>query len=564
MYLLNIQISNISLLTFASLLSAFILGLFIRWQFKKKSKEFTFNDLRYESASYQEVLHSLKNQQFLVNITNYINTSGNFNYKIQKTLSLLGKYTEVDRIYIFEEIFQGRFISNTYEWCKQKIKPEKEKYLQLAYTPALHNLKALLTKDGVIYSTQINESSDPVKSIFETRNIYSSLIFPIQINNNFHGFIGFESSRHEKWSDLDGDFLKTISLIISNAFERSFYEEDLKKSEKKFKDLFNYSSDSIFIIDYLGELLEVNIRACEVLQFAKETLVKQNIESLLPKGRFPRDKFFNAIENQGESQILETELITSEGKLISVELNGKPIIFNNKEAILCVARDISGRKEMQREILSAIIQAEEKERGRIARDLHDGIGPLLSSLKLYTKVLGTTSDAEKREQMLKNTMEVIDESMILTKEILNNLSPHVLNDFGLASAIHSFCKKITLTKAIDVKFDSNVFDQRFDTNVEIVLFRILKELVNNTIKHALASRIDIFLLRTEDTLSLVYSDDGIGFDFKKVLNNQSSGMGISNIVNRIRSINGRLMFENQKGKGIQIKLEVELIQLSEV
>lgn len=539
-----------------------VLILFIWYYFKSAKKDIAENDLRmpdfnYGKASYDEILHSLKNQHFLINITNYLNGKGDFRKKVQKTLSILGQYTKADSIFILEEHPTSKRFLSSYEWCTGDIESGTDFYQKIYLTSQAKDWKNLFLKDGVVHYSYQQTLPEKIIEIFKNREITSLLAFPLHIYNRFFGYIAFENKSEKTWSDMDVEFLKTVSLIVANAFEKSLSEQELRKSEKKFRDIFNYSSDFIFIYNYHGELIELNNRACEMLQQSKDMLVKQNIEQLFPPERIPKDMLYQITE-PNEAYFFESEFVNASGTHLPVELNCRPIIFNNKELILCQARDISGRKEMQREILSAIIGAEEKERGRIARDLHDGMGPLLSSLKLYAKVLGTTTDPEKKEEMLKTTMEVVDESMVLTKEILNNLSPHVLNDFGLASAIHSFCKKITFTKAIEIKFDSNVFEQRFDTNVEIVIFRVLKELVNNTIKHALATRIDIFLLRSDKTLSLVYSDNGIGFDVKKVLDNQTSGMGISNIVNRIRSINGRLMFESHGGKGIQIKIEVEL------
>jgi len=398
------------------------------------------------SSSYQEIVRILRNQDFLVNFANYLNSSGNFTEKINKALHILGRYLLADRIYIFEDFEHGKMAHHTFRWCKENIEPETEKYRQLLYKPYLEEWKVQLVKDGIIHFSDMSALPDTLQKALHAKEINSLIILPLYVYNDFYGFLGLDNSASHSLDDMEIGFLKTISLMLSGAFERLFYIEEIKNSEK----------------------------------------------------------------------------------------------------------------EARRQILSAIIQAEEKERGRLARDLHDGLGPLLSSIKLYAKVLGTTPDHEKRKELLHTTMEVINESMMLIKEISNNLSPHVLDDFGLASAIQSFCKKISLTKEIEIKFDSNVFDQRFETNLEMVLFRILKELVNNTMKHALATRIEIFLLRTENMLSLIYSDNGIGFDIKRVLDDKLSGMGISNMVNRISSINGRLMFDSQTGKGIQMKMEVEL------
>jgi PAS domain S-box-containing protein len=509
------------------------------------------------NTSYQEILNNLRNQEFLLNFTNYLNSSGSFKNKINNALNILGKYTGVSKIYIFEDYGSGKMTCNTFEWCKTGVIPEKEKYTRVIYNSQLLNWKSLLIKDGIIFFNNIEQIPPDLQSILIPRGTKSILVFPLYIHNDFYGFAGLDRSEAHTWNNTEINFLKTISMILSNTFERLIAEEEIKDSEIKFKDLFNHSSDAIFIYNAYGEILEVNNRACEALELSREELIKRNIELVFSPGNIPYDMlFFN--KDHLEVQVFECEFITASARTFPVEINNRPINFNNKKALLCVARDISERKLMEREILSTIIQTEEKERGRIARDLHDGLGPLLSSLKLYVKVLGNTQKTKKSIEILKTSNEVIDESLQLIKEISNNLSPHVLNDFGLASAIQSFCKKMTLTKAIDIKFDSNVYDQRFETNVELVLFRVLKELVNNTIKHALANRIEIFLIRTENLLSLIYSDDGTGFDIKRVLDNHITGMGISNIINRIGSINGKLMFESQPEKGIQVKIGVTL------
>ena len=509
------------------------------------------------NTSYQEIFNNLRNQEFLLNFTNYLNSSGSFQHKINNALNILGKYTGISRIYIFEDYGNGKMTRNTFEWCKTGINPEKEKYKRVAYNSQLQKWKSLLIKDGILFFNNPQQIPLDLQMILIPRETKSFLVFPLYIFNDFYGFMGLDRDVAHTWNNTEINFFKSISMIFSNTFEHLIAEEEIKSSETKFKDLFNHSSDAIFIYNVYGEIMEVNHRACETLELSREALIKKNIELVFSPGNIPYDMLFLNKE-QSDTQVFECEFITVSGRTFPVEINNRPISFNNKMALLCVARDISERKQMEHEILSAIIQTEEKERGRIARDLHDGLGPLLSSLKLYVKVLGNTQKTKKSEEILKTTNEVIDESLLMIKEISNNLNPQVLNDFGLASAIQSFCKKMTLTKAIDIKFDSNVFDHRFEINVELVLFRIIKELINNTIKHALASHIEIFLLRTENLLSLIYSDDGTGFDIKKVLDNHISGMGISNIINRIGSVNGKLMFESQPEKGIQVKISVTL------
>lgn len=506
--------------------------------------------------SYQEIMRSLRNQEFLVNFSNYLNSLGEFTIRIENGLNIMGRYTKAERIYIFEDFSDGKLTRNIFEWCKPGIVPRKQEHQQVSYKPALHDWKVQLMKDGIIYLEGLDDLPLNLAQALISRKVTSLIVLPLYVRNDFYGFMGIDNCESLHWDDMQIGFLKTISTIVSNAMERKISDDEIKNSEIKFRNIFNYSSDAIFIYNLKGILVEVNSRACETLGVSRKGLLQQQIESLFPEERTPREKLY---PSSGQTtHVFESELIANNGRIFPVEISCRPVVFNSENAVLCVARDISERKEVQRQILSAIIQTEEKERGRIARDLHDGLGPLISSLKLYTKVLGSSEDHQKREEILSNTSEVLDEAMQLIKDISNNLSPHVLNDFGLASAIQSFCKKIAIAQSIDIKFDSNVFDLRFHSDTEMVLFRILKELVNNTIKHALASSIEIFLLRTDKTLSLIYSDNGVGFDIKKVLDNSASGMGISNIINRISSIKGRLLFDSQTNKGIQVKIEVEL------
>ena len=512
-----------------------------------------------DEISYQEIVKSLQNQEFLVNFSNYLNSSsGDYTRKVNNALNILGKYLKISRIYIFEDYGNGKMTRNIFEWCASGVVPEKQSRQRISYNLQLSGLKKQLIKDSLIYSGVLSDLPQHLSTIILPSGTKSVLILPLYVYNDFYGFIGFDNCDVAKdYDDLELGFLKSISLILSTAIERRITSHEIIQSESKFKDIFNNSSDAILIYDLYGSIFEINNRSIAFLGYTRNELLNLNITSLFPDIETIRDQLFHA-DKSLEDKIFDHEIYKSDGLTFPVEVRTQFICFNSKRVILCVIRNIIERKQIEREIFSAIIQTEEKERGRIARDLHDGLGPLLSSLKLYMKVLDTSTELSRREEIFRNTNEVIDESISLLKQISNNLSPQVLNDFGLASAIQSFCKKISFTKTIDIKFDSNVYDQRFEKNTEMVLFRILKELVNNTIRHALAQQIQIFLLRTDKILTLVYGDNGVGFDIKRVLDDRYSGMGISNIVNRIGSIDGKLLFESQSGHGIHVKIEVEL------
>jgi signal transduction histidine kinase len=207
------------------------------------------------------------------------------------------------------------------------------------------------------------------------------------------------------------------------------------------------------------------------------------------------------------------------------------------------------RQESEKRVLNAVIQTEEKERRRLAKDLHDGLGPLLSTVKMAVSSLSQKEENEENKKIIDNTDHVITEAIRSLKEISNNLSPHVLDNFGLASAIKSFSGKVSSAQTIQISFHSNMFDDRLDYNTEVILYRVVCELINNTLKHANARHIEIDLTRHNRLITLVYSDDGKGFDVNEVLCGQSEGMGYSNIMTRIKSIKGIINIESDKEKG---------------
>lgn len=215
------------------------------------------------------------------------------------------------------------------------------------------------------------------------------------------------------------------------------------------------------------------------------------------------------------------------------------------------------RRLTEKMFLNTIIQTEEKERKRFAKDLHDGLGPLLSSVKMSVSSLAQMKQEEASREIVENTELVINEAIKSLKEISDNLSPHVLSNFGLVRALSNFINKINVAKTIRINLITDLKDERFDANVEVVLYRVICELINNTIKHAQAKKINISLSLAEDYLIIIYKDDGKGFDVNKIIEQQTSnGMGFSNIYSRINSLKGEINIESESKKGTLVTIKV--------
>ncbi|MBN2699251.1 MAG: sensor histidine kinase [Bacteroidales bacterium] len=214
------------------------------------------------------------------------------------------------------------------------------------------------------------------------------------------------------------------------------------------------------------------------------------------------------------------------------------------------------QRENEAKVLSAIIKTEETERQKFAKELHDGLGPLLSSVKMALSALKPGERKSENQKILDNTSRLIDESLSTIKEISNKLSPHVLNNFGLHKAVKSFIERMGPSGKPRVKVNSNIENVRFDYNIEVVLYRVIGELISNTINHADAGEVNIDLNYDRNHLTLDYFDNGKGFDPEEVLN-AHTGMGLSNIRSRIKSIDGTLNVMSNPDEGVFISIAVK-------
>jgi signal transduction histidine kinase len=224
-------------------------------------------------------------------------------------------------------------------------------------------------------------------------------------------------------------------------------------------------------------------------------------------------------------------------------------IFNIQEQI----EDL--RKQNEARVLSAILKTEERERKHFARELHNGLGPLLSSVKMALSTM-QQSDMD-RSRITGHAEQLIDESISTLKDISNKLSPHVLDNFGLHQAVMNFIDKLKSSTDPLVNFNSNLGTRRFSFNVEVVVYRVLSELITNTIKHARAKQIDIALLTEGSFLILDYSDDGVGFD-EEMVRKELIGFGYSNIKSRIKSLDGTFEIITEPGAGMHIHSKIKI------
>jgi len=330
------------------------------------------------------------------------------------------------------------------------------------------------------------------------------------------------------------------------------------ESENRFKLLFDNSTDEIFLADFDGNFIEVNQEVIKRLGYSREELMKKNFTDIKTPKYIPLVKKNIDIIIQNGHHVYETEHLTKKGAVIFLEMSSRVIDYFGKKAILSLARDITDRKEIERKIAAAIIETEERERQRFAADLHDGLAPLLSTIKLYTDLLkkGNFNKISPAET-LQAVDELIDKAIVSTREISNNIMPSILQDFGLPVAIKDFCNYINNTQSVKIILDTSQYKLTGPRIEETVLFQSIKELVNNSLKHSEAKNIEIFLESHGVQVNLFYKDDGIGFDVEEKLQ-QPTGMGLNNIVNKIKTINGTTLIKSREGEGMSVLVTVNV------
>lgn len=205
-----------------------------------------------------------------------------------------------------------------------------------------------------------------------------------------------------------------------------------------------------------------------------------------------------------------------------------------------------------------IIVAEEKERKRIAADLHDGVGQMMSVAKMNLSAF--ENELPFKNEMQKNNFEkiinLVDESCKEIRSVSHQMMPNALLKSGLANAIKEFIDKLD-SRILKVNLYTEGLNERLDSNIETVLYRIIQECVNNVIKHSGANTLDISLIKDTDGIAATIEDNGSGFDIKN--KEKFEGIGLKNIISRVQFLKGTVDFDSSVGNGTLVAIHIPFI-----
>ena len=323
----------------------------------------------------------------------------------------------------------------------------------------------------------------------------------------------------------------------------------------------NFKKDLIEIYQSLSEYYEKNNTALAFDYYKKYNNVK---DSVFNENSNRQITELNTRYETGkkELQLKQQDLVIAKKNLVIATVTGLLLLIGIAGFFYYKKNRLMQEKKLQAAVMKqqdmatkAVIVAEENERKRIAADLHDGIGQMMSAAKMNLSVFESEllfkNDAQRTS--FENVIGLIDESCKEIRSVSHQMMPNALLKSGLASAIKEFISRID-NRVIKVSLHTEGLNERIDNNTETVLYRIIQECVNNVLKHAGATLLDISLIKDIDGIAVTIEDNGKGFDSSD--KNKFEGIGLKNIISRINYLKGSIDFDSAAGKGTLVAIHV--------
>ncbi len=354
------------------------------------------------------------------------------------------------------------------------------------------------------------------------------------------------------------DIYRTIAVTL---FKHRM-EKRLSEVEAKNLAILEALPDTILQIDRHARVMTAKVAEKHGKFFPATGFVGRSLTELSDTANFPSFELRRAMINLAEAQPGEMEIFE-----FIVKDSGEPCYFEfrvmrlNPDEFLVIVMDNTTQKMLEAQIFNSVLEAQENERKRFAGDLHDGLGQILSSIKM--KLEAYDGDRNKpggnADQYLQDAMKYLTDAISETRNVSHNLMPSTLHEFGLQPAIREMTDRIHHDD-LSISFQSYDLDRRFKPNIEVTLYRATQELMNNIMKHSAAKDVTIQLFYRDGTLYLSVEDDGKGISPEAL--SDKDGIGVRNMRKRAEMLGGIFEFVSSPGKGTSVYLELPAEEIS--
>ncbi len=343
----------------------------------------------------------------------------------------------------------------------------------------------------------------------------------------------------------------------------------------------NYAKDKMYIFQSLTTVEEKTNHIAEAYSYLKQSVA---LSDSIKEGS--TKKAVAEIENKYQAAEKEKEIVklNADKQIQSLSIRQKStlnyFLIGSLAALIIVGflgyRNLRHRQQLAKQqdelqqqrirelekdkqlvAVDSMLKGQEDERSRLAKDLHDGLGGLLSGVKFsLSNMKDNLIITPDNMAVFERSLDMLDTSIKELRRVAHNMMPEMLTKFGLDEALKEYCNTINATKLLSVKYQSMGMDIRLEKSAEIIIYRIIQELLNNILKHAEAQEVMVQLIKENERFSIIVEDNGKGFDTSIIKN--SKGAGLTSIQSRVDYLKGQLDIHSETGKGTLVNIEFNL------
>jgi PAS domain S-box-containing protein len=463
----------------------------------------------------------------------------------------------------------------------RKIAASERKYRELVENA--HDGIWIIDEQGVIIFANRRMREITGQGDLENISIYDlvdqdnlKLLEDVMAQNRMHQVAQQELEITSRDRGLASVIMSSVPMIEDGHFAGAFAMFSditaLRETEKRFRKIFEEAAHGMSVVDMEGHIMDVNPAFLKMLGFKKQEVVGKSFKALLlSEDAGKSSKLFKELcEGIRDSFSRETRYRHKDNRVVwgQVTVSLLRAAGGAPQYAIAMIADITQRKKAEEEIrtyqeqlqslASELSLTEERERHRLATDLHDHIGQALAVSKIKLGVLQKSASSEDQAKSLGEVRELIEQMIHDTRSLTFELSLPVLYELGFESAVEWFAKHIRSQHGIMVDVQKELVPIPMDDEIKVLLFRSVRELMINIVKHAQAHNVRVTIRREDDGINIEVEDDGVGIkDVPRDSRLKSdSGFGLFSIRERLHYLGGRVQVESEKDRGTRITLMV--------
>jgi PAS domain S-box-containing protein len=397
---------------------------------------------------------------------------------------------------------------------------------------------ALMVGEPIVISNLREERRFSPPAILEEHGIVSGMIVAVAGQQRPYGALGVHTSRLREFTTDEVLFVRSVANVLASAIRNDQADRALRDSEARLRAVVDTAVEGIITIDETGNIEAINPAACRLFGYAREEVIGQNVKMLMPEPyQGQHDAYLEAYLRTGRARIIgigrEVVGLRKDGTTFPLDLSVSELKVAERRMFTGMVRDITERRRLEREILEATAQ----EQQRIGRDLHDGLCQELTGISFAMEVLGQklAARAAPETASIRKVAELVDQSISHARNLAHGLQPVTLEALGLASALEELASKTENFFHVSCLFVSDGRVLVHDNVIATHVFRIAQEAISNAVKHGNAQTIVIDLSAQRGDLHMSIADDGVGLGKTQ---GDGKGIGMQTMVYRARVVGG--------------------------